>query len=59
MQFPVVFWLATLELMLVVGLICFNIFKSSVLVFGRNSFFRFRKVNSEYCPYLAVDHSIV
>ena len=63
------FWLATLVFMFpatlfvstgqVIVLICICKFKSSVLLFWRNSVFRFFLVNSECDVYLQVDHSLV
>ena len=62
-NFLLAFWLATLFSMfsaiyLVLGLICFCIFKSSFLV-CLNSVFGFYLVNSGCGSYLAVDHSLV
>ena len=48
-------WVSTRQ----VGLICFCIFKSSVLVFCRKSLFVFCLTNSECDTYLATDHSLV
>ena len=61
-NFLLAFWLATLVSMfsaifLVLGLICFPIFKSSILV-CLNSVFCFYLVNSECGSYLEVDHSL-
>ena len=51
-KFPVIF--------LILGLICFCIFRSNILVFCRNSVFCFfYLVNSECGAYQAVDHSLV
>ena len=58
-NFIYVFLLSTLAFMLVPGLICFCIFRSSVPVFVEILSFGFCLVIPEFGAYIAVDHSLV